>query len=67
MAEYRLYPLRSAAGGFAPPFEFDAPGDDDALTHADGMECPLGFELWERARLVARIQLSAEIKARPSA
>jgi hypothetical protein len=55
MPDYRVYPLRNGRG-FAPPEEFVARNDAEAFVSAEGLYCPLGYEIWSGLRLVAVVQ-----------
>jgi hypothetical protein len=55
MTEYRLYCLNDE-GNFARAHEFEADSDEDALKQAREMKLPVVCELWERSRMVAKLE-----------
>jgi hypothetical protein len=55
MTEYRLYCLNEA-GRFAKANEIDADSDEDALKQARELKLAVGCELWERDRMVAKLE-----------
>ena len=54
MANYRLYRL-DGAGKIDAAEWIEADHDEDALSKAQALFCAEGYELWERQRLVARV------------
>jgi hypothetical protein len=54
MAEYRLYCLTDA-GNFTKAHEIDAHNDQDAVALAKALKLPNKCELWERGRMVAKL------------
>lgn len=58
MADYRLYCL-DGAGKITKSHEIDAKNDAEALILARQMKLPVKCELWERARLVAKLPAEA--------
>lgn len=59
MSEYRLY-IVDGDGSFAKAHEISAPGDTEALEHVQGMNLTTKAELWQRGRLVAKIEPGGE-------
>jgi hypothetical protein len=55
MPEYRLYCI-GGDGHFEKSHEIVADDDDDALTKARALKLPVKCELWERGRMVAKIE-----------
>ena len=54
MAEYRLYCL-DGDGSFTQAHEISAADDKEALSQAREMELTVRCELWQRGRLVAKL------------
>jgi hypothetical protein len=55
MTEYRLYCLNKA-GGFSKAHEIEADSDEEAINAAREMKLPMGCELWQRNRMVAKLK-----------
>lgn len=55
MPEYRLYCLNDR-GNFSTSHEIEAIDDEEALAKADAMRLAVPCELWERARMVAKLK-----------
>jgi hypothetical protein len=54
MPDYRLYCL-DEAGKFTNSHEIAAASDDEAMVIARGMKLKVRCELWERGRMVAKL------------
>ncbi|HEU5481754.1 MAG TPA: hypothetical protein VFU80_01510 [Sphingomicrobium sp.] len=54
MAKYRRYRF-DGAGGINGAEWFDASSDDDAVRHVRTLKLPFDSEIWDRNRLVARV------------
>jgi hypothetical protein len=54
MAQYRLY-CRNGRGRFSAAHDIDAGDDSQALAKAKAMQIPTQCELWERGRMVAKL------------
>jgi hypothetical protein len=54
MVQYRLY-CRNDRGGFSAAHDIDADDDSQALAKAKGMQISTQCELWERGRMVAKL------------
>ena len=54
MSQYRLYCLNDA-GRFSKSHEITAASDDGALAKARELKLPVACELWERDRLVGKL------------
>lgn len=55
MADYRLYCL-DGSGRIARAEWLDAKSDDEAIVLVRAMKMPTGCEIWERDRLVAKVE-----------
>ena len=55
MAQYRLY-CRNERGGFSSAHDIHADDDSQALAKAKAMELAAYCELWERGRMIAKLE-----------
>jgi hypothetical protein len=55
MTEYRLSCLNEA-GKFAKSYDIEAAPDEEAIKEARQLKLPVVCELWERSRMVAKLE-----------
>jgi hypothetical protein len=55
LTKYRLYCLNDA-GKFSKALDIDAGSDEDAIEYARELKLSVKCELWERGRMVAKLE-----------